>query len=80
MAKMVIIIDDAHDAASVARDVASIPGVSVTSLAEGFVDVDAASKGSLVQLKRFTESSTGLSLHRVADAELMEPIPTSKIF
>lgn len=80
MAKMVIIIDDAHDAASVARDVASIPGVSVTSLTEGFVDVDAASKGSLVQLKRFAESSTGLSLHRVADAELMEPIPTSKIF
>ena len=52
MAKMVIIIDDAHDAASVARDVASIPGVSVTSLTEGFVDVDAASKGSLVQLER----------------------------
>jgi hypothetical protein len=81
MAKMVILVDGAeHDAEAVVRDLSSIPGVSVTSRSDAFIDVKTDSKGSLARLKKFAQGSSGLSLHPVAEPELMEPIPTSKIF
>lgn len=79
MAKLVIVVEDDKNTESVARDVAAIPGVSVTSQSGSFVDVETTAKSSVKKLKRFT-AENGLSLHQLPEAELMEPIPTSKIF
>lgn len=79
MTKMVIVIDESgRDAAAVARDVAAIPGVSVTAQSDAYIDVDAHAKGSLAELRKFAEHTAGLSLHPVAEPELMEPIRASK--
>ncbi len=78
MTKMVIVVNDAEqDVAAVARDVAEIPGVSVTSRSDAYIDVDAREKGSVALLREFTRHTSGLSLHRVAEPELMEPIAAS---
>jgi hypothetical protein len=79
MTKMVIVVDEAAlDTEKLVRDIAAIPGVSVTSRSDAFIDVNAHAKGSLAQLRKFAAKTKGLSLHPVAEPELMEPIPASK--
>jgi len=79
MAKMVIVVDESvPDVAALAREVAAIPGVSVTAQSDAFIDVDATAKGALAQLRDFAQAKSGVSLHPVAEPELMEPIRPNK--
>jgi hypothetical protein len=79
MEKLVIVVDKkTHDSAEVARDVAAIPGVSVTSRSRSFVDVEASEPRSVEQLRAFTSQHHGLSLEAAPEPQLMEPISPFK--
>jgi|GEM_PF-4956700 hypothetical protein len=79
MTKMVIVVDEsAPDVESLAREVAAIPGVSVTGRSDAFIDVNADAKGAVAELRKLTENRAGVSLHPVAEPKLMEPIRPNK--
>ena len=79
MTKMVIVVEEsARDVAALARELAAIPGVSVTAQSDAFIDVDATAKGALAHLREFADANRGVSLHPVAEPQLMEPIRPNK--
>jgi len=61
------------DETPIIRQIADMPGISVTSVSPSFIDVEVAQPRSGATLRAFAREH-GLSVEASPDAQLMEPI------
>ncbi|AWC25069.1 hypothetical protein WHT83_11010 [Aminobacter sp. P9b] len=78
MEKLVLIIGKvAKDAAQVASEIDSLPGISVTSRSRSMIDVD-VSEPSAAEALRSYAGRHGFEVEPMSEAQLIEPISPFK--
>ncbi|GAA4108097.1 hypothetical protein GCM10023067_03380 [Aminobacter aganoensis] len=76
--KLVLIIGKAaKDAAQVASEIDSLPGISVTSRSRSMIDVEVSEPAATEALRSYA-SQHGLEVETMPEAQLMEPISPFK--
>lgn len=72
--KLVVILNKAtNDAAKVAGEIDSLPGISVTSQSRSLIDVEASEPAAAEQLRDYA-SRHGLEVESISEPQLIEPI------
>lgn len=78
MEKLVLIIGKAaKDAAQVASEIDSLPGVSVTASSQSMIDVEVSEPAATEALRSYA-SRHGFEVEPMPDAQLIEPISPFK--